>query len=93
SGPLNIYEHVLPLSKAPEGIQGTPEDYITTRIDVESWREQLLSALAAHRSQVPHETIHMFRGFPVPWIDHFVCVRTTVPILIPEDDLFAGIDR
>lgn len=91
SGPLKLYEHVLPQSIAPPGLHATPDDYITTTLDVEPWRERMLAALQAHRSQVSGETLERFRGFPAPWRDHYVCVRTHVPILIPEADLFAGV--
>lgn len=91
SGPLKLYEHVLPVSTAPPGLHATPDDYITTTLDVEPWRERMLAALGAHRSQVGGETLERFRGFPAPWRDHYVCVRTRVPILIPEADLFTGV--
>ncbi|MGI8825233.1 MAG: PIG-L deacetylase family protein [Chloroflexota bacterium] len=91
SGPLKLYEHVLPQSTAPEGLHGTPDDYITTTLDVEAWREQMLAALRAHRSQVGDEILERFAGFPAPLLDHYVCVRTRVPILIPETDLFDGV--
>jgi LmbE family N-acetylglucosaminyl deacetylase len=91
SGPLKLYEHALPESIAREGLHGTPDDYITTTLDVEPWRERILAAFRAHRSQVSDEDLAYFRGFRPPWLNRYVCVRTRVPILIPEDDLFAGI--
>lgn len=91
AGPLKLYEHVLPQSAAPEFLNRTPDDYITTAIDVEAWRDRLLAALRAHGSQVGEEMLERFQGFPAPWLDHYVCVRTRVPILIPENDLFAGV--
>jgi N-acetylglucosamine malate deacetylase 2 len=91
SGPLKLYEHVLPLSTAPAGLRATPDDCITTTLDVERWRERMIAALRAHRSQVGEETLERFRSFPAPLLDHYVCVRTRVPILIPEDDLFAAV--
>jgi hypothetical protein len=45
----------------------------------------------AHRSQVRDETLTRFAAFPAPLRDHYVCVASRVPILIPEDDLFAGV--
>ncbi|PZS09030.1 MAG: hypothetical protein DLM70_01980, partial [Chloroflexi bacterium] len=33
SGPLKLYEHVIPQSAAPPGLNGTPDDYITTVLD------------------------------------------------------------
>jgi LmbE family N-acetylglucosaminyl deacetylase len=91
SGPLKLYEHVLPQSTAPETLNRTPDDYITTSIDVEAWRDRMLAGLEAHSSQVGPEMLRRFRGFPSPWLDHYICVRTRVPILIPEKDLFDGI--
>jgi LmbE family N-acetylglucosaminyl deacetylase len=92
-GPLKLYEHVLPASSARPGLFGTPEDYITTTINVEPWRDRILAALAAHRSQVSPDFLAARRAGPRPWINHYVCVRTRVPILIPEDDLFSGVTR
>jgi N-acetylglucosamine malate deacetylase 2 len=91
AGPLKFYEHVIPLSTAREGLFGTPDDYITTVLDVESWRPQIVAALLTHRSQVSDPVLERFRGFGKPWLNHYVCVRSRVPILIPEDDLFAGV--
>jgi LmbE family N-acetylglucosaminyl deacetylase len=91
AGPLKLYEHVLPRSMAPSWLHSTPDDYITTTLDVEQWRGQQLAGLRAHRSQVSDETLERFAGFPAPLLDHYVCVRSRVPILIPEDDLFAGV--
>jgi LmbE family N-acetylglucosaminyl deacetylase len=91
SGPLKLYEHVIPLSTAREGLYGTPDDYITTVLDVEAWRPQILAAFQAHRSQVSDPMLERFRGFRKPWLNHYVCVRSRVPIVIPEDDLFTGV--
>lgn len=44
-----------------------------------------------HRSQVGDATLERFAGYPAPLLDHYVCVRTRVSILIPEDDLFSGL--
>jgi LmbE family N-acetylglucosaminyl deacetylase len=91
SGPLKLYEHVIPQSTTRASLRATPDDYITTTLDVEQWREQIIAALTAHRSQVGEETLERFRGFPAPMLDHYVCVRSRVPILIPENDLFSGV--
>lgn len=92
-GPLKLYEHVVPISLiGPDApIQGTQDDYITTRLDVSRWRDRMRRALAAHKSQVPPALIDRVVGMSDPWIDHYVCVRSRVPMLIPEYDLFAGI--
>jgi hypothetical protein len=58
---------------------------------VEQWREQQVAALRAHRSQVDDAMLERFAGFPSPMLAHFICVRSRVPILIPEHDLFAGV--
>jgi N-acetylglucosamine malate deacetylase 2 len=92
-GPLKLYEHVLPLSKMPAGVslRATPDDYITTFLDVEQWRERMMAALRSHRSQVGEEMLARFQSFPAPLLDHYICIRARVPILIPEFDLFAGV--
>jgi LmbE family N-acetylglucosaminyl deacetylase len=94
-GPLKLYEHVVPQSvfAGRPQLRGTPEDYITTRVDVTPWRERLADALRAHGSQVSDEMLRRRTELQGPWIDHYVCVRSRVPILIPEDDLFSGIPR
>jgi LmbE family N-acetylglucosaminyl deacetylase len=89
--PLKLYEHVLPLSMAPASLRATPDDYITTFLDVERWRERTIAALREHGSQVGEEMLERFRSFPAPLVAHYVCVRTRVPILIPETDLFSGV--
>jgi LmbE family N-acetylglucosaminyl deacetylase len=91
AGLMKLYEHALPLAVSTSGRIGTPEDFITTRVNVEAWRDRIMAAFRAHRSQVPAATVERFAGIPAPWINHFVCVRSHVPILIPEDDLFQGI--
>lgn len=91
-GPLKLYEHVVPRSPdLPDFLKATPEDYITTTLDVEPWRDRMVAALEAHASQVGEEILERFRGFPAPFLDHYVCVRTRVPILIPEHDLFSEV--
>lgn len=89
--PVKLYEHVLPRSTAPGHVASTPDDYITARLNVEAWRPRIIAALAAHRSQVSDEFLEARRAGPGPWINHYVCVRSRVPILIPEEDLFAGL--
>jgi LmbE family N-acetylglucosaminyl deacetylase len=91
AAPLKLYEHVLPLSTARPGLHATPDDYITTTLDLEPWRERRLAALRAHRSQVGDAMLERFRGVPAPWREHYICVYTRVPIRIPEDDLFTGV--
>jgi LmbE family N-acetylglucosaminyl deacetylase len=92
SGMLKLYENAVPLRMATDGRIGTPEDFITTRMNVEAWRPRIMAAFRAHRSQVDAATLRRFAGYPPPWTDYLVCVRSRVPICIPEDDLFQGID-
>lgn len=93
-GLLKLYEHVVPRSIVGDDvpIMTTPDDHITTWLDVDRWRGQIASALEAHHSQVPPERLQWMRNRPGPWVEHYVCVRSRVPILIPEADLFSGID-
>jgi LmbE family N-acetylglucosaminyl deacetylase len=93
SGLLKLYEHVVPRSVLGEGspVRGTPDDYITTWIDVQRWRERMADALAAHRSQSTEAHVARIRAATGSWVEHYVCVRSRVPIRIPEDDLFSGI--
>lgn len=94
SGLLKLYEHVVPRSVAGDDwpMLSTPDDYVTARVDVEAWREQMASALAAHKSQVSPDHVGWVRAAPGPWSEHYVCIRSRVPIVIPEDDLFSGIE-
>jgi LmbE family N-acetylglucosaminyl deacetylase len=92
SGLLKLYEHVVARSAGEDvPIKTTPDDYVTTWLDVEPWREQMATALETHCSQVSPEHVRWMRTAPGPWVEHYVCVRSRVPILIPEDDLFSGI--
>jgi len=90
AAPLKLYEHVVPASIMPQGLSGTPDDYITTTVDVDAWGEQIMGALRAHRSQVGEDMLTRFKSFH-PRRDHFICIRSRVPIVIPERDLFAGV--
>ena len=91
AGPLKLYEHVIPISRARQGLHSTPDDYITTRVNVERWKDRVIAALRSHASQVDDETLERVAGPSRTWLDTFVCVYTRVPILIPEEDLFAGV--
>jgi N-acetylglucosamine malate deacetylase 2 len=92
-GPLKLYEHVVPRAQFADQphLTGTPEDYITTVVDVSRWRGRLAEALRAHRSQVSEDMVTRITAMEGDWLDHYVCVRSRVPILIPEVDLFSGI--
>jgi LmbE family N-acetylglucosaminyl deacetylase len=93
AGLLKLYEHVLPRSSVGEDVpvRTIPDDFVTTSIDVEAWRERMASALEAHASQVSPDHVRWLRTAPGPWIEYYVCIRSRVPILIPERDLFSGI--
>jgi LmbE family N-acetylglucosaminyl deacetylase len=93
SGLLKLYEHVEPSSVVGNrpNFYGTPEDHITSWIDVGRWQQQARAALAAHRTQVDEATLERVAGGLGPYVEHYVCVRSRVPIVIPEDDLFAGV--
>jgi LmbE family N-acetylglucosaminyl deacetylase len=92
-GPLKLYEHVVPeiVFAGRPGMHGTPDDYITAIVDVTAWRDRLGDALRSHKSQVSDEMLARRLERQGPWLDHYVCVRSRVPILIPEGDLFSGI--
>jgi hypothetical protein len=51
----------------------------------------MLAALRAHRSQVDDAMLERFRDVPAPWLEHYICVYTRLPIRIPEADLFTGV--
>jgi N-acetyl-1-D-myo-inositol-2-amino-2-deoxy-alpha-D-glucopyranoside deacetylase len=76
-------------------VLGTPDEAITTAVDVRPWLERKLAALRCHASQlgpdsfflnVPDDLAEVAYG--TEW---FVRHRTDVPAPTPEDDLFAGV--
>jgi LmbE family N-acetylglucosaminyl deacetylase len=73
---------------------GTPDELITTYVDVMAYAERKRKALAAHASQADNIT---FLRMPeelqrqVFGAESFVRVRSTVDAPDPEDDLFAGL--
>lgn len=73
----------------------TPDERVTTRIDVQPYLEQKIAAMRAHRTQVPEDSwyINIFRAVgPQAWnLEEYERVRSLVPASTPEDDLFAGI--
>jgi len=78
----------------PEFI-GTPEDTITTRIDVRDYLSQKLEALNCHQSQMNPRSF--FRRLPEEWreevlgYEHFVCVQGCNQTGAKETDLFEGL--
>jgi N-acetyl-1-D-myo-inositol-2-amino-2-deoxy-alpha-D-glucopyranoside deacetylase len=78
---------------------GTPDELITTRIDVRDYFANKMQAFRAHRTQIdlanfmfnmPTERLHDAFGY-----EHFVLVRSipTQPAGVVEQDLFAGITK
>lgn len=80
----------------PEALSiGTPDEEVTTVVDVRRWLQRKGEALRAHVSQVAPDSLF----FNVPdelrervfGTECFIRHRSTVPVPEPEDDLFAGI--
>jgi mycothiol conjugate amidase Mca len=73
----------------------TPDELITTRIDISTYIDAKLDALAAHQTQMGPET--WFGKVPrALWrqvwsTEYFVRARSRVPVPDDEDDLFAGL--
>jgi LmbE family N-acetylglucosaminyl deacetylase len=79
----------------PNKVWGTPEELITTRVDIRDFLLQKMHALRCHRTQiapdwwftrVPHEVLRDKFG-----LEYFIRVVSHVPVDGPEDDLFAGL--
>jgi LmbE family N-acetylglucosaminyl deacetylase len=86
-----------PMDDAPYdmSVYFSPEESITTRVDVRPYIEQKRAAGRAHRTQIAEddwfstlspELILDFQG-----TETFIRVRSLVPVPMPEDDLFAGL--
>jgi LmbE family N-acetylglucosaminyl deacetylase len=74
---------------------GTPDDQITTRIDIRSYIQRKVDALRCHRSQVAPDWWY-FRISPKVLQDKFneemfIRLVSHVPAHTPETDLFAGL--
>lgn len=74
---------------------GTPDDQVTTSVDVHPWLDRKRRALLAHASQIGPDSFFMnmppelFEGaFGREW---FVRQRSAVDVPPVEDDLFAGL--
>jgi LmbE family N-acetylglucosaminyl deacetylase len=76
-------------------VLGTPDEKITTTIDVREYLSQKLEALHCHQSQIGPDSF--FRRIPKEWRDeafgyeHFVCVYGCGPTDRKEKDLFEGL--
>lgn len=75
---------------------GTPDEHVTTTVDVRDHLATKLAALRAHRSQVGRDSFFLNLpadledlAFGVEW---FVRVRSDVAVPDDEDDLFAGLE-
>ena len=69
---------------------------ITTQVDVSKWMHIRDAALRAHATQIDPASPFWFglspeiAGDTYPW-DDYILARSQVDLLLPEDDLFAGI--
>ena len=79
----------------PNKVEGTPEELITTRVDIRDFLRHKMRALRCHRTQiapdwwltrVPHEVLRDKFG-----LECFTRVVSHVAVDGPEDDLFAGL--
>ena len=87
-----------PFEEAPEGVEppfGTPDELVTTYVDVSAQLERKRRALLAHATQMGPETF--FMKIPEPifnvifGLETFQLVKSPVPVPEQEDDLFAGL--
>jgi len=78
----------------PENL-GTPDEKITTTVDVREYVSRKLEAIFCHQSQVRSDSF--FRRIPDEWRDevfgyeHFVCVKGCSSAHNKETDLFEGL--
>jgi len=79
----------------PNKVEGTPEELITTRVDIRDFLLHKMCALRCHRTQiapdwwltrVPHEILRDKFG-----LECFTRIVSHVTVNGPEDDLFAGL--
>ena len=73
-------------------VLGTPEEELTTIIDIRDYLPQKLKALFSHQSQIGPDSF--FRRIPDEWreeafgFEYFVCVKGSRPTAGKEKDLF-----
>ena len=93
-----MYKLTLERGEKPEfdpETLGTPEERITTIIDVREYLSQKLEALFGHQSQIGPDSF--FRRLPEEWreeafgYEHFVCVKGCTPKDSKEKDFFEGL--
>ena len=79
----------------PNKVEGTPDELITTHVDVRDFLLHKMDALRCHRTQiapdwwfprVPHDILRDKFG-----LECFIRVASHVPVNGHEDDLFAGL--
>jgi LmbE family N-acetylglucosaminyl deacetylase len=79
----------------PNKVEATPDELITTRVDIRGFLLHKMNALRCHRTQiapdwwltrVPREVLRDAFG-----LEYFTRVVSHVPVDGPEDDLFAGL--
>src|SRR5262252_1061144 len=79
----------------PHKVDGTPEERITTCVDIRDFLLQKMHAARCHRTQIapdwwfiriPHDVLRDKFG-----LEYFTRVVSHVPVNGPEDDLFAGL--
>ena len=86
-----------PASRPPSSIVGTPEEKITTRIDIEKYLDRKFEAIYSHKSQIGGN--HRFRNLTPEQrkemfgYEHFVCAYGCIPLMEggKEKDIFAGL--
>lgn len=77
-------------------ILGTPEEELTTIIDVRDYLSQKLKALFSHQSQIGPNSF--FKRIPEQWreeafgFEYFVCIKGCSPIGRKEKNLFEGLE-
>jgi len=86
--------NIFRTGRPPEDL-ATPDDQITTWLDVEPYLEQKRQALLCHRSQIAPS--HPLRALPLAALrdlyryEAFIRARSLVPAPEREEDLFAGL--
>lgn len=84
-----------PAAAGDSAPMGTPDELVTTYVDVSAWVERKRRALWAHATQLGPEVF--FARMPAMLFDElfatesFQLVQSNVSTTTPEDDLFAGL--
>jgi mycothiol conjugate amidase Mca len=81
--------------ESPDEVFGTPDDLITTEIDISAFIDTKRAALAAHRTQMGPESMFMRMPDTIwreAWgAEHFCLIESSVATPAKEDDLFLGL--